>query len=118
MRAIFGSEIGFEARSPHTYITGEHDNPEVATWCAARFGGMPLVDFCDPNCPGFPEMLERVRSVLPGTIQHRGYASSAVGSCVSRICEAILRDERVILPVSAMTRGEYEIEGVYLSFRC
>jgi L-lactate dehydrogenase len=118
LQAIFGSEIGFESRSYQTCVTAEDENLEVATWCAARFGSMPLVDFCDPNCPGFPAMLERVRSVAPEDILHKGFTPVAVGSCVSRICEAILRDERAILPVSAMTDGEYGIEGVYLSLPC
>jgi L-lactate dehydrogenase len=118
LQAVFGSEIGFETQSFQTYVNGEYENLEVATWCAARFGSMPLVDFCDPNCPGFPAMLERVRSVTPEDILHKGFTPVAVGSCVSRICEAILRDERVILPVSAMTSGEYGIEGVYLSLPC
>ena len=118
LQAIFGSEIGFESRSYQTCLTAEDENLEVATWCAARFGSMPLVDFCDPNCPGFPAMLERVRRFEPEDILHKGFTPVAVGSCVSRICEAILRDERAILPVSAMTDGEYGIEDIYLSLPC
>ena len=34
---------------------------------------------------------------------------------VKRICEAIIRDEKSILPVSSMLHGEYGIEGVTLS---
>ena len=34
---------------------------------------------------------------------------------VKRICEAILRDEKSILPVSSMMHGEYGIENVVLS---
>ena len=118
LRAIFGSEIGFEAHSFRDYLNGERETSEVATWCAARSGAMPLVDFCDPNCPGFPAMLEKVQSVAPADILHKGFTPVTVGSCVSRICEAIFRDEHAILPVSAMTGGEYGIEGVYLSLPC
>lgn len=118
LRAIFGSEIGFNPPSFHDYVIGNHENSEVATWCAARFGSMPLVDFCDPNCPGFPAMLERVQSVTSEDILHKGFTPVTVGSCVSRICEAILRDERAILPVSSLTGGEYGIEDVYLSLPC
>jgi L-lactate dehydrogenase len=35
-----------------------------------------------------------------------------------RICEAILRDERTVLPVSTRLTGQYGIEGVYLSLPC
>jgi L-lactate dehydrogenase len=118
LRAMLGEETGIEARSVHAYIIGEHGNSEVATWCAARVGGLPLVDFCNPNCPDFPAMLERVRNAAPEIVRLKGYTSFAAASCVSRICEAILRDERAILPVSTMMRGQYGIEGVYLSLPC
>ncbi len=44
--------------------------------------------------------------------------SFAVGTCVNRICEAILLDQRTILPLSVMTDGQYGISGVYLSLPC
>lgn len=118
LRAMLGEELGVEARSVHAYIIGEHGNSEVATWCAARVGGVPLTEFCQPNCPDFPRILERVRDAAPEIIQHKGYTSFAIASCVTRICEAILRDERTILPVSTMTSGQYGISGVYLSLPC
>ena len=34
---------------------------------------------------------------------------------VKRICEAIVRDEKSILPISSMMHGEHGIEGVSLS---
>lgn len=118
LRVSLGEKLGVEARSVHAYIVGEHGNSEVATWCAARVGGQPLVDFCDPNCPDFPQMLESVRQAAPEIVKRKGYTSFAVASCVNRICEAILRDERTILPVSVMTAGQYGIEDVYLSLPC
>jgi L-lactate dehydrogenase len=118
LRQMLGEEIGVEARSVHAYILGEHGNSEIATWHAARVGGVPLADFCGSNCPDFPQILERVRNAAPNIIQHKGYTSFAIASCVTRICEAILRDERTILPVSVMTSGQHEISGVYLSLPC
>lgn len=115
LRAMLGEQIGVEARSVHAYILGEHGQSEIATWCAARVGGVSLAEFCQPNCPDFPNVLERVRDAAPEIIRHKGYTSFAIASCVTRICEAILRDERTILPVSTMTKGQYGISDVYLS---
>ncbi|HVE58439.1 MAG TPA: L-lactate dehydrogenase [Pyrinomonadaceae bacterium] len=118
LRAMLGDKLQIEGRSIHAYIIGEHGESEVATWCAARIGGAPLVDFCTPDCPDFDKMLEAVRNSAPEIVRRKGYTSFAVGTCVNRICEAILRDERTILPVSAMTGGQYGISGVYLSLPC
>ena len=118
LRAMLSSELNVEGRSIHAYIIGEHGESEVATWCAARIGGAPLVDFCRPDCPDFRQMLVAVKRSAPEIIRQKGYTSFAVSSCVNRICEAILRDERTILPVSAKTSGQYGLDGVYLSLPC
>ncbi len=118
LRAMLSDKLQIEGRSIHAYIIGEHGESEVATWCAARIGGAPLIDFCTPDCPDFDKMLEAVRNSAPEIVRRKGYTSFAVGTCVNRICEAILRDERTILPLSVMTDGQYGISGVYLSLPC
>jgi L-lactate dehydrogenase len=59
-----------------------------------------------------------VRRAAPDIIERKGYTSYAIASCVARICEAVLRDERSVLPVSTRLSGQYGIEGVYLSLPC
>jgi L-lactate dehydrogenase len=118
LRSMLGEELGVEAGSVHAYIIGEHGNSEIAAWSAARIGGVPLVDFCAADCPDFDKVLERVRNAAPEIIKHKGYTSFAIASCITKICEAILRNEHTILPISTMTAGQYGIEGVYLSLPC
>lgn len=119
LRVMLGAELGgIEARSIHAYIIGEHGESEIATWHAARVGGSPIPDFCEDEPPDLAAILENVRDAAPSIVRHKGYTSFAIASCVARICEAVLRDERSILPVSAMTDGQYGISGVYLSLPC
>jgi L-lactate dehydrogenase len=119
LRAMLGEALGVEARSVHAYIIGEHGDSEVAAWSSARVGGVTLNDFCAAGgCPDFDALLHRVRRAAPEIIERKGYTSFAIASCVARICEAALRDEHTILPVSTMTTGQHGIEGVYLSLPC
>jgi len=119
LRALLGDALRVEARSVHAYVVGEHGDSEVAAWSAARVAGVPLRDFCAPGeCPDFGETLRQVRRAAPEIVEHKGHTSFAIASCVARICEAILRDERTVLPVSTMLTGQYGIEGVYLSLPC
>jgi L-lactate dehydrogenase len=120
LRAMLGEALGMEARSIHAYIIGEHGDSEIAAWSAAHVAGVPLKDYCAsaPSCPDFDDLLKRVRRAAPDIIERKGYTSYAIASCVVRICEAVLRDEHTVLPVSTMTRGQYGIEGVYLSLPC
>lgn len=119
LRSMIAEELSIDARSIHAYIIGEHGDSEIAVWSSARVAGVPLVDYCAPGaCPDFDDLLQRVRRAAPDIIKRKGHTSFAIASCVARICEAIMRDEHTVLPVSTMMRGEYGIEGVYLSTPC
>jgi L-lactate dehydrogenase len=112
--------LGVDSRSLHAYVIGEHGDSEIAAWSAARVAGVPLEEFCaaEADCPDFKDFLARVRRAAPDIIERKGYTAFAIASCVARICEAILRDERTVLPVSTLMTGQYGVEGVYLSLPC
>jgi L-lactate dehydrogenase len=59
-----------------------------------------------------------VRRAAPEVVERKGNTAYAIASCVTRICEAILRDEHTVLAVSALMQGEYGVEGVYLGTPC
>lgn len=121
LRTMLGRALGVEPRSVHAYVIGEHGDSEVAAWSAARVAGVPLREFCAGAglaCPDFDAVLKSVRRAAPEIIERKGYTSVAIASCVARICEAVLRDEHSVLPVSTLTTGQYGIRGVYLSLPC
>jgi L-lactate dehydrogenase len=115
---MVSEKLGIQIDSTAEGLNGEGES-ETASWCAARLGETPMIDFCTPDCPDFENMLAAVRRRRAAEIT-RGKARAffPAGSCVNRICETILLDERSILPVSVMTTGEYGIAGVYLSLPC
>jgi L-lactate dehydrogenase len=119
LRQMVGEQLNVEARSVHAYILGEHGDSEIAAWSCANIAGVPLREYCaSAVCPDFDEVLRRVRRAAPDIIERKGYTSFAIASCVTRICEAILRDEHTVLPVSTLMRGQYGIKDVYLSTPC
>lgn len=118
LRAMLGEELGVEARSVHAYIVGEHGDSEIAAWSSAQIAGLGVRAYREGEGPDLAALLGRVRTAAPEIIKHKGYTSFAIASCVTRICEAILRDERTVLPVSTMLTGQYGIDGVYLSLPC
>jgi len=63
-------------------------------------------------------LLDRVRRAAPGVMKRKGHTAYAIGLCVQRICEAVLRNERAVLAVSTLLQGEYGVEGVYLGTPC
>lgn len=119
LRTLLGKKLGIEARSVHGYIIGEHGDSSVAVWSSAQVAGMPLSNF--PGSTGLPsrdELLRRVRSAGPDVLELKGNTCYAIASCIERICEAILRDERSVLTISTRLNGEYGLKDVCLSTPC
>ncbi len=118
LRAILGETLEVEPRSVHAYIIGEHGDSEIAAWSTAQVAGVPLMDFAAEGSIHRDAILKQVRRAAPEIIERKGYTSVAIASCVVRICEAILRDEHTVLPVSTIMTGQYDIDGIYLSLPC
>ncbi len=55
---------------------------------------------------------------MPMIISKKGATYYGIAMSVKRICEAIIRDEKSILPISTMMHGEYGISDVVLSMPC
>ena len=119
LRVMLAERLAVEPRAVDAFIIGEHGDSEIAVWSAARVAGLPLAKFPGADkLPAHAEMLETIRQAAPEIVKRKGNTSYAIGLCVRRICEAILRDERMALPVSTLLQGEYGIKGVYLGTPC
>ena len=115
-----GEYIGIDHRNVHAFIIGEHGDSEVAVWSSATVSGIAVRDFCDELGIVFTreQMDEIVRDVKNSAyeiISKKRATYYGIDKSVKRICEAIGRTERSILPVSRMIHGEYDIEGIALS---
>lgn len=119
LRVLLAERLAVEPRAVDAFIIGEHGDSEIAVWSAARVAGLPLAKFPGADkLPAPAEMLDQIRQAAPEIVKRKGNTSYAIGLCVRRICEAILRDERMALPVSTLLQGEYGIKGVYLGTPC
>ena len=119
LRGLLAEEFGIEPRAVDAYIIGEHGDSEIAVWSAARIAGVKLDRY--PGAQALPDhdaLLDRVRRAAPEVVKRKGHTAYAIGLCVQRICEAVLRNEHAVLAVSTLLQGEYGIEGVYLGTPC
>lgn len=120
LRQVLAARAGVAAGSIHANIVGEHGDSEFALWSQARIGPVPILEWSAPGSAPFSvEELERitddVRSAAYRVIEGKGATNYAIGLAGARIVEAILRDERAILPVSTVHDGYHGLHGVALS---
>jgi L-lactate dehydrogenase len=100
-------------------VLGEHGDSEVAAFSTVRIGGLTLEQFTGPDLlPERTHLAEAVRQDGYRIVAGKGYTSFGIATATVRICEAVLRDEKSVLPVSALTNGQFGIKGIFLSLPC
>ena len=120
LKYLLGEHLSVDSRSVHAFIIGEHGDSEIAAWSCANVSGIKLNRFCDMR--GFHEhedsmrrIAEEVKNSAYEIIEKKKATYYGVAMAVRRICQAISRDEKSILPVSTIQHGTFGIEGVALS---
>lgn len=115
-----GRHLSVDSRSVHSFIIGEHGDSEIVAWSSANVSGIPLHDFCSMR--GYHNHDEEMRRIADKVknsaykiIKRKGATYYGIAMSVKRICEAIVRDEHSVLPVSSMMHGEYGISDIALS---
>ena len=120
LKYLLGEHLRVDSRSVHAYIIGEHGDSEMAAWSCANVSGLPLDSFCEMrghhnHDEAMHQIADQVKNSAYEIIEKKHATYYGIAMSVKRICEAIIRDEKSILPVSSMLHGEYGIEGVSLS---
>ena len=115
-----GEHLGVDSRTVHAFIIGEHGDSEIAAWSSANVSGIPINTFCEMrghyhHQKAMQEIADTVKNSAYEIIAKKRATYYGIGMSVKRICEAIVRDEKSILPVSGIMHGEYGIEDVSLS---
>ncbi len=122
-RALLGEHFRVDPNSVHADIIGEHGDSEVPVWSHAGIAGMSLSAYCAAH--GMPhdeaalaEIFHHTRDAAKEVVERKGATYYAVAAGMMRIVEAILRDQRTVLPVSSLVQNYHGIDDIYLSLPC
>ena len=120
LKYLLGQHLGVDNRSVHAFIIGEHGDSEIAAWSSANVSGIPLDKFCEmrghfDHESSTRRIAENVKNSAYEIIEKKRATYYGIAMSVRRICEAIVRDEKSILPVSSIQTGDFGIKGVALS---
>ena len=119
-REILGTHLGVDSRSVHAFIVGEHGDSEIAVWSTANVAGVPINKFCElrghyNHVQAMKKIAEDVKNAAYEIIERKTATYYGIAMALKRICEAIVRDEKSVLPVSNMMHGAYGIDDITLS---
>ena len=121
LRYNLSTHLGVDPRSIHAFIIGEHGDSEFAAWSSANVSGIEISHFCEMR--GYfhdhdvakENIADEVKNAAYDIISKKHATYYGIAMSAKRICEAIVRDEKSILPVSSIQHGRYGINDVALS---
>lgn len=110
LRFNLGQYFEVATTNVHAMIIGEHGDSELPVWSAASVAGRSL----SRRVAAHPDMKEDLELIFVQTrdaaydiIGAKGSTSYGIGMALARITRAIMSNQKVTLPVSALLEGEY-----------
>ncbi|GGE72068.1 L-lactate dehydrogenase [Sphingomonas prati] len=117
-RKRIAQQLGVAPGAVDAMVLGEHGDSEVVAYSTVRIGGLTLDAYLGKQTFDRAAIAHDVMRAGYAINHGKGYTSFGVASAIVRICEAVQRDERVVLPVGTRVTGQYGIDDVYLSLPC
>ena len=120
LRAELATHYGVDARNVHAYVLGEHGDSEFVAWSTATLANIPLAEYCrltGMTCSreDMDAIGARVRAAAYEVIRRKGATNFAIAAALTRIIEAVVRDESSVLTVSTLLDGHYGLRDICLS---
>jgi L-lactate dehydrogenase len=115
LRWHLADRLGVSPQAVDAISIGEHGTSEVLLWSSAQVAGIPIRDAVAQRNESFDKVRDEiendVRFANITIIEGNNASQYGIGMVCARLAQAVLRDERVVLPV-----GSYQHDlGVTLS---
>lgn len=112
-RAFIAWETGASPKGITAMVLGGHGDQMVPVVSATTVGGVPLTKLVSTD--RIEAMVERTRKGGGEIVELLGTSAwYAPGAAAAEMVDAILLDQKRVLPCTAYLEGEYRIEGLYI----
>jgi malate dehydrogenase len=113
-RAFIAMELNVSVENTHAFVLGGHGDTMVPLPRYSTVAGIPITELMSSD--RIEALVERTRTggaEIVGLLK-TGSAYYAPGSAAVQMAEAILKDEKKILPCAALLEGEYGIQDLFI----
>ena len=112
-RTFIAWETGASVRDVQALVLGGHGDQMVPVVSATTVGGVPLRELVSEE--RIQEMVGRTAKGGGEIVQLLGTSAwYAPGAAIAEMVDAILLDQKRVLPCTALLEGEYGIDGLYI----
>jgi L-lactate dehydrogenase len=120
LRRVLAKRTGLDQKSIHAYVMGEHGESQMVAWSNASVAGVPLLNLMKkyPETYGKLDLDEVAKEARKGgwtVLYGKKSTEFGIGTALVEIVKTIFHNERKILPVSCLLRGQYGQNDVYAS---
>src|SRR3954469_19912436 len=113
LRTFIAWETGSSVKDVSAVVLGGHGDQMVSVISATTVGGVPLRKLVSEE--KIAELVERTAKGGGEVVQLLGTSAwYAPGAAAAQMVDAILLDEKRVLPCTAYLEGEYGIDGLYI----
>ncbi|MBI2644822.1 L-lactate dehydrogenase [Candidatus Uhrbacteria bacterium] len=114
-RFLLSEMFGVSPRSVHASILGEHGDSELMCLSHANIAGEPLTNMPGYNAKKVEEIYSKTKNAAYEIIQKKGATYYAIGLGIADIVRAVLYNEKLVMPLSVLLQGEYDLHDVCIS---
>jgi malate dehydrogenase len=112
-RTFISWETGSSAKDVSAMVLGGHGDQMVSVASATTVGSAPIRELVDAERLG--ELVQRTAVGGGEVVQLLGTSAwYAPGAAVAQMVDAVLLDQKRILPCTAYLEGEYGVDGLYM----
>ena len=112
-RTFIAWETGASAKDVHALVLGGHGDQMVPIISTTTVGGVPLAKLVPQE--RIEAMIERTRKGGGEVVELLGTSAwYAPGAAVAEMVDAVLLDQKRVLPCTAYLQGEYGIDDLYM----
>ena len=117
-RSFIAEAADVSVKDVHAFVLGGHGDTMVPMPRHCSIGGAPLTHFLSPE--KIEEIVTRTRNGGAEIVSllKTGSAYYAPSASAVEMAEAILKDQKKILPCAAYLRGEYGVNDLFLGVLC
>ena len=92
--------VGVSEQSVNALILGEHGDSQFPAWSSAYIGCIPILEYPGIDKNKLDMIAQGVKNKAYEIIKCKGATFFGIASCVAELCECILFNQRLIVPVS------------------
>jgi malate dehydrogenase len=117
-RSFIAEALDVSVRDIQAMVLGGHGDTMVPLISYTSVSGIPITHFMSPE--KLQAIVDRTRNGGAEIVKFlkTGSAYYAPSSAAVQMCEAIVRDQKRILPCAAWLEGEYGMSGLFLGVPC